>query len=73
MPLSAIRNYMEYLPRRMAETRMMQGEAASVPYMDEERHEMWNRQMREHFPESAKPATPNRLSSIGVKVIRVPK
>ena len=70
MPLSAIQNYIEYLPKRQAETRMMQGEAASVPHMTEDRHDEWVREINEHLIE-AKPVAPSKLASIGVKVVRV--
>jgi len=49
---------------------MMQGEAASVPHMTEDRHDEWVREINEHLIE-AKPVAPSKLASIGVKVVRV--
>lgn len=69
MPMIAIRAYLEYLPRRLAEWRMMMAEATSLPYMREaQRREVvngWRRQAG--WPSAvARPATPEILRMLGI-------
>jgi hypothetical protein len=73
MPLSAIGHYLDLLPKRQAEMRMMQGEAASVPYMDEEKHSEWKNSINQFFEHEHKTeaATPSKLLRIGIKPVFV--
>lgn len=70
MPLSAIHQYMDMLDRRQAEYRMMMGEAASVPYMDEEKHQEWYSTIQNKI-DKPKAASASKLAEIGVRMIRV--
>lgn len=71
MPISAIRHYMETLTRRQAETRMMQGEAASVPHMTEEAHSDWVKGIQQNFEteKKAQVVAPSKLSRLGIKAV----
>lgn len=68
MPLSAIGHYMDLLPKRQAEMRMMQGEAASVPYMDEAKHGEWVQSVNRYFETELKAevVTPRKLMGLGI-------
>lgn len=73
MPLSAIGHYMSLLTKRQAEMRMMQGEAASVPHMDEDAHREWAKNINQYFEgeQSKEAATPKKLMGIGIKPVFV--
>ena len=75
MPLAAIHHYIGALPRRQAEMRMMQAEAASVPHMSEEAHRDWADSVNRHFEAARKAeiATPSKLMGIGVRTVFVQK
>ena len=47
MPHSAIQLYLEQLQKRQAELRLMLGEIATVPHMDEEGRRNWMREIHE--------------------------
>lgn len=67
MPLAAIRAYIERLPRRLAEQRMMLAEAASVPHLKEPKR--WWREVERAAGGVQKPkraATPDVLARAGI-------
>lgn len=70
MPFSAMQQYLRTLETRKAETRLMLGEAASVPHMDEEKHSAWAQSLKEYFESEpkAKLVSPQKLMKIGIKV-----
>jgi len=71
MPLSAIRHYTNLLPRRQAEMRMMQGEAASVPYMEEDAHREWAESINQYFESERKKEVPSprKLMGLGIRTV----
>lgn len=51
---------------------MMQGEAASVPYMDEAKHDEWKKSINQFFENRlSEIAAPSKLIGLGIKPIFV--
>ncbi len=69
MPHSAIQLYLEQLQKRQAELRLLLGEAATVPHMDEEGRRNWTREINEVLHSERKAQTvssPEMLRAIGI-------
>mgnify|MGYP000964670546 CR=1 FL=1 len=74
--MSAIGLYMERLPRHQATVRLMIGEAASVPHMEESARIDWTQDLKDLLNEGTKPAapaSPAALKMAGIGVQFVPK
>jgi len=74
MPMSAIGLYMERLPRHQATMRLMIGEAASVPHMEEGARRDWAQDLQDLLNEGkpAASASPAALKMAGIGVQFVP-
>lgn len=74
MPFSAIQAYLQQLPARQAELRLMIGDAASVPHWEKDTREGWVREMIEQTGRKsigeAKVAAPAALALRGIRVIK---
>lgn len=71
MPMSAIKIYMEQLRKQQAQFRIILGEAALLPHMDEDGRSNWHREMNEIFQIEKKPAQSiAMLRSIGIGVYK---
>jgi hypothetical protein len=71
MPHSAIQLYMERLKKRQAEMRLMLGEAATVPHMDEDGRKNWSNEIEEILHGAVKPkivSSPGMFKAIGIGV-----
>ena len=69
MPHSAIQLYLEQLQKRQAELRLLLGEAATVPHMDEEGRRNWTREINESLHGERKAqivSSPEMLRAIGI-------
>lgn len=70
MPLTAIEAYLERLPARMAEWKMMMADPIALPHMKKRDAQKmmnnWNRAMNENAP--VQPASPAALMMIGIGV-----
>lgn len=71
MPFSAIEKYIESLEKRKAELRAILGEAASVPYMDEETRGAWNKNIGDYFEKEkiVEVASHKKMMAVGIKPI----
>ena len=72
--MSAIGLYMERLPKHQATVRLMSGEAASVPHMEESARRDWAQDLQDLLNEGTKPATPAspaalKMAGIGVEFV----
>lgn len=71
MPMSAIKAYMEQLKKQQAQSRIILGEAASLPHMDEEGRNNWSREIDEILQIERKViSSPAMLRSIGIGVYK---
>lgn len=71
MPHSAIELYFEKLPKHQATLRMMLGEAAKVPHMEEDAQREWMRQIEETIHDGKRPvkvAPVALLKAIGIGI-----
>jgi hypothetical protein len=77
MPFSAINLYMDRLPMRIAEIKMMMGEAAKLPHMDEDGRREWARNindvLRKDKPQKVSSPAMLRKAGIGVQVVKKEK
>jgi hypothetical protein len=72
MPVPAINAYLEKLQARIAETKLMMADAASVPHMKLSDRKTtlnnWMRTVNIHSPTKSKPASKARLKMMGIGV-----
>lgn len=71
MPMSAITLYMEQLRKQQAQYRIIVGEAASVPHMDQDGRNNWSKDIEEILHGAAKSKTvssPGMFKAIGIGV-----
>jgi hypothetical protein len=68
--MSAIKLYMERLPRQQAALRMILGEAATVPHMTDDGRRDWSRVIEEmlYGEKPKKVSSPAMLKMIGIGV-----
>lgn len=59
---------MDKLPKRIAEIKMMMGEAAKLPHMDEEGRRDWARSISDALNEPQKISSPAMLMKAGIGV-----
>jgi mannitol/fructose-specific phosphotransferase system IIA component len=75
MPLAAISAYLERLPARQAELKLLLSDAVSIPHMKENHREAaqsaWMRAAMIEADNSIKPASPARLKLMGIGVRHV--
>lgn len=73
-PLSALNSYLERLPARQAELKMLIAEAVSIPHMKKEDADnlisRWTKEAEVAVSNNnVKPASPGRLKMMGIGVI----
>lgn len=69
MPFSALNLYMDELPKRVAEIKMMMGEAAKLPHMDEDARREWARSISDVLhKKEPQPQSPAMLRKIGIGI-----
>lgn len=72
MPFAAIEAYLQRLPARQAELRLMVADAASIPHMKPEARRSvmraWERIAEEFGGATARPASAGRLKLMGIGV-----
>lgn len=71
MPHSAVELYFEKLPKHQAVLRMMLGEAAKLPHMEEDAQHEWINQVEEAMHEGKRPvkiAPIELLHAIGIGI-----
>jgi len=76
MPMSAIQLYMEGLPKQKAAFRMILGESASVPHMNEDGRRDWSRAIEDILFGDRKPkqvSSPAMMKMMGIGVELVHK
>lgn len=75
MPMSAIQCYMERLPKLQAKLRLMLGEAATVPHMEQDARQDWARDLSSMLDDGRKRETPPpavlRARGVGVQFVQV--
>lgn len=72
MPMASIEAYLERLPARFAEMKLVFADVVSLPHMKDhqrsERLREWMREVEMFNPTMTKPASPARLRMMGVGV-----
>lgn len=76
MPMASLQSYLERLPARLAELKMVLADVVSLPHMKESHRRStmngWERALQMSIPVISRPVSKARLNLIGIGVRMVP-